>query len=134
MTSLRWVKTSKFWENGFINKQFTSKYLLLLIFIILSTLNSNFNFFWPNFVLVTSSRGVKTSSFWNSGLINELLISSNFPLLLNFTFLPPLVRNASLGPFLPNFVLMMSLRKSKLQYFEKWSQKQTPLFKFWKSN
>ena len=38
MMSPSWVKTSKFWENGFINEYFISKFLLLLTSVFLSIL------------------------------------------------------------------------------------------------
>ena len=67
LPKLNWVKTSKFWESGFINGYFTSKYLLLLlIFVFLSTLVNEIPIWiiWPIFCdMVTLPQGVKTSNF-----------------------------------------------------------------------
>ena len=91
MTSPCRGKTSKLWENGFINELFTSKYFYFWF----SSFYQNWNI-WNSINLdlfdpfLGSSRGVKTSKLWDSGLKNQYF-TSNFPLLLTFIFVLPLV-------------------------------------------
>ena len=54
--------------------------------ITISAWNTNLDLFELFLVLMTSSRGVKTSKFWGSGVKNEYF-ASNFPLLLTFILL-----------------------------------------------
>ena len=92
MMSPSWVKTSKFWENGFINKQFISKFLLLLTFVFLSTLILEilmFELFDP-LLGWWCHHGVSKLQNFESSFKTEYF-TSIFPLLMSFIFLSPLV-------------------------------------------
>ena len=63
MKSQHGARISKFWENRFINKYLTSKFLFLLIFIFLSPLVPEIqvsSLFRANFELMASPRWFKT--------------------------------------------------------------------------
>ena len=99
-TPPRWVQTSKLWKNGFINEQFTLKYLLLLIFIFINigTWNTSLNLFDP---------------FWDWWRRHgESKLKKNHFSITTSTW------NTILGSFWPNFGLIKS-PESKLQHFEK---------------
>ena len=69
---------SRFRQNSFINQQLTSKFLLLFIFIFLSSLVHEiwvWALFEANSGLMRPPRCVKTSKLWDSGFKNEYFTS-----------------------------------------------------------
>ena len=119
-----WFKTSTFWENGFTNKLLIHLKVPFTFYFHLFInagryMKYQFRPFLPIFGLATSPRGARTLKFWDNGFKNEYL-TSNFPLLLTFILLSPLVHEIQVWALFDSvFGLMTSPWKSKLQYFEK---------------
>ena len=87
--------------------------------------------FWTIFGLMMSPQGVKPSKVWNSGFKNEYF-TSNFLFTIDFHLSNTIV---TWNTIWPNFGLMTSPRKSKLQYFEKVISESNSLYqssiKYW---
>ena len=133
MTSQIGVWMSRFWEKSFMNEYLIWKFVLLLIFIFLSTLVHEItiwtflNFFWVDDHGEPKLWDFETN-FWDSGFKNEDFIS-NFPLLLTFMFLSPLVQEILVCVFFHSILGEWSHRwKQNCNIFRKWSNKQIPLF------
>ena len=85
---------------------------------------------WPIFGLMTLPQGVKTSKFWDIGFKNEYFIS-NFPLLLTFIFLSPLVHERQAWGLFDQILGQWRHQGSQNCFmFREWSQKKLLTSKF----
>ena len=112
MASKHGARISRFQENSFINESLTSKFLLLLIFVFLSTLVHEIPIwpFSPKLGLMTSPRESKLQYF--EKVISETNSSIQSSIKYRFwSFYHSRYMIYSCRPFLPNLKIMTTTKK-----------------------